>query len=248
MSLFEHIVRRFRPAFYESSSVRERRRMFYSQFVRAGDLVFDVGANLGNRTETFLALGARVIAVEPQLECVQTLRKRFDSSSMLAIEPVALGAQDGQATLHLTSVPTIATVSRRFIEATHESGRFAAYEYSDRRAVPMTTLDSLARRYGGPAFIKIDVEGFEPEVLSGLTGRPPTLRALSFEFTPELFENTERCLRQLVAIGVARGNYSLGESMALALESDVPIDELSRELSQIEGPEIFGDVYVRWDV
>src|SRR5689334_2301451 len=184
VSFLEHIVRRFRPAFYESSSVRERRRMFYSQFARSGDLVFDVGANLGNRTEAFLALGARVIAIEPQLECVQTLRKRFDSSSMLAIEPVALGAHEGQVTLHLTSVPTIATVSPRFIEATHESGRFAAYEYSDRRAVPMTTLDSLARRYGGPAFIKIDVEGFEPEVLSGLTERPPTLRALSFEFTP----------------------------------------------------------------
>ena len=247
MSLLKRIVRRLRPAFYESPSVREQRRLFYSQFVRAGDLVFDVGANLGNRTEAFLALGARVIAVEPQEECVKTLRQRFASRSMLSVEPVALGARESQATLHLTSVSTIATISPEFIEATRESGRFAAYEYSNRRTVRMTTLDSLAQRYGGPAFIKIDVEGFEPEVLSGLTKRPPTLRALSFEFTPELFENTELCLRQIAALGVTRGNYSLGETMTLALESDVSIDELSRKLAQIVAPEVFGDVYVRWD-
>lgn len=43
---------------------------FYEQFIRPNDICFDIGANMGNRTEVFLKLGAKVIAVEPQSECV----------------------------------------------------------------------------------------------------------------------------------------------------------------------------------
>ncbi len=39
---------------------------FYSQFIRPGDLVFDIGANRGDRTEVFVQMGARVVAAEPQ--------------------------------------------------------------------------------------------------------------------------------------------------------------------------------------
>jgi FkbM family methyltransferase len=246
VKILEPIMRRFRPKYYESRAVRAKREAFYRQFVNPDDIVFDVGANHGNRTETFLALGARVVAIDPQAECVGILRRRFGSMSALAIEPVALGAQDGEITLHLTSVPTIATVSPEFIEATHESGRFSEYEYSGHRSVRMTTLDALVQRHGEPAFIKIDVEGFEPQVLSGLSQRPSALRAISFEFTPELFENTQRCLRQLVQLGASQANYSLGESMTLALESDVSIDEILPGLASFGGAEMFGDVYVRW--
>lgn len=247
MNLLDRILKRFRPTYYEPRQVRARRKAFYGQFVRAGDLVFDVGANEGNRTETFLALGARVVAVDPQAECVQTLQRRFGDNSAFTIEPVALGANDGTVTLHLTTVPTIATVSTEFIEATHESGRFASYEYSTQRSVPLTTLDALIHRHGDPAFIKIDVEGFEPQVLSGLTRRPPALRALSFEFTPELFKSAERCLQQLIALGASRGNYSLGESMELGLDADLSIEQLSRTLAGFVGSDVFGDVYVWWE-
>jgi predicted RNA methylase len=51
------------------NSVDQRRSEFYSQFVSSGDLVFDVGANVGNRSKIFSRLGARVIAFEPQPAC-----------------------------------------------------------------------------------------------------------------------------------------------------------------------------------
>jgi 16S rRNA A1518/A1519 N6-dimethyltransferase RsmA/KsgA/DIM1 with predicted DNA glycosylase/AP lyase activity len=58
---------------------KERRKMctFYRQFIKPNDLVFDVGANIGNYTAIFLALGARVLAIEPQAECMAQLRARF---------------------------------------------------------------------------------------------------------------------------------------------------------------------------
>ena len=45
----------------------------YGQFVRPGDLVFDVGAHVGDRIAAFRRLGARVVAVEPQPALVRTL-------------------------------------------------------------------------------------------------------------------------------------------------------------------------------
>src|SRR5688572_28540682 len=50
---------------------------FYRQFLAPGELCFDVGANVGNRVKIFLKPGARVVAVEPQRECVRTLRAAF---------------------------------------------------------------------------------------------------------------------------------------------------------------------------
>jgi hypothetical protein len=44
---------------------RQNERDFYRRFIRPGDLVFDVGANVGKRSAVFLDLGATVVAIEP---------------------------------------------------------------------------------------------------------------------------------------------------------------------------------------
>src|SRR5438874_1447653 len=67
----------------------EKSIKFYGQFINNQCLCFDVGANIGNRTEVFLDLGAHVIAVEPQDSCVQILERRFNDK--IKIEKVGLG-------------------------------------------------------------------------------------------------------------------------------------------------------------
>src|SRR5436305_15306189 len=69
---------------------RDRRADFYSQFVAPGSLVFDIGANVGNRVQVFLAIGARVVAVEPQQFCVETLSPRWGRNSRLTILPMGI--------------------------------------------------------------------------------------------------------------------------------------------------------------
>ena len=61
---------------------------FYSQFVPNGGLVFDIGANIGNRIEIFLEIGATVIAVEPQAACVAILKEKFGNK--ISIEQTGL--------------------------------------------------------------------------------------------------------------------------------------------------------------
>ncbi|HET7257775.1 MAG TPA: FkbM family methyltransferase, partial [Xanthobacteraceae bacterium] len=83
---------------------RERRaamERLYARFVNAGDLVFDIGAHVGDRCAVFRRLGARVVAVEPQPALIKTLKLLYGRDSALAIEPVAIGRSAGMLELQL---------------------------------------------------------------------------------------------------------------------------------------------------
>jgi FkbM family methyltransferase len=220
---------------------RRRRRMVahYREFVRPGSLCFDVGANVGGHTDVFLRLGARrVVAIEPQPRCVAALEQRFPEGRVV-VEPVGVGPPGAKrAELAVADWSTISSMSEAWRERVSESGLFPAEHWRERRVVPLTTLDELIERHGVPDFCKIDVEGFEQEVLSGLSGPLP---ALSFEITLAFGEAAVGCVERLAALGFERFDVSWGESMTLAGDwTDAP-GVLERLLSASGGR--VGDVY-----
>src|SRR6184192_1380228 len=82
----------------------------HGNFVRPGDLVFDVGAHVGDRVASFRRLGARVVAVEPQPALVTTLKLLYGRDPTVTIEPVAIGAHMGEIELNLNlDNPTVST-------------------------------------------------------------------------------------------------------------------------------------------
>jgi FkbM family methyltransferase len=176
--------------------VRRRQALgFYRQFIPPGGLCFDVGANLGDRTDLFLTLGARIVAVEPQPACANTLRQRF--GTRIELIQAVLGPACGDAALMVASYHTLSSLSPEWVEAVQASGRFAEFTWDEQLTVPMLTLDELISRYRVPDFCKIDVEGYELEVLRGL-GQP--VPALSFEFTFERIESRLAAVRHLVVL------------------------------------------------
>jgi len=226
------------------SSADERLHAFYAPFVGPGDLVFDVGANAGNRTKVFLRLGARVIAVEPQTSCASLLDEAFGHEPGFSLIREALGAEAGMARLQLSEATTIASMSPSWVEAVRGSGRFAAYHWEREERVPVTTLDVLIERHGEPAFIKIDVEGFELEVLKGLSC---PVRALSFEFTPECTDVALACVARLVSLGFSRFNYSRDEIWHLEADPWCDASFIQARLEALRGDaSTFGDVYARF--
>jgi len=92
----------------------------------------------------------------------------------------------------------LSSFSETFIKRTSNSGRFSASKWDRTETCNITTLDELILKYGMPRFVKIDVEGFESEVLAGLSSPLP---ALSIEWIPELSENAKKCLEHLTTLG-----------------------------------------------
>jgi FkbM family methyltransferase len=218
---------------------------FYGQFMGRGDVVFDVGANIGNRTRVFARLCRQVVAVEPQSRCVALLTAAFSNEPKVAIVHTALGAAEGTATMNVSVASTVSSMSPEWINAVKASGRFGSeVTWDQTEQVPVTALDKLIERFGVPAFVKIDVEGFEPQVVAGLS-RP--VNVLSYEFTPERLGDGLAVLDKLASLGPVEANYAQGEEMKLVLPAWVSTEQLKDVLKGFEGnTEMFGDVYVRF--
>jgi FkbM family methyltransferase len=185
----------------------------YRKFVKRGDLVFDIGAHVGDRVASFRRLGAKVVAVEPQPAFAFTLNMLYGRSANVFIERAAVGRKPGEVKLMVnTDNPTISTASNAFIDAAQDAPGWQSQHWDKSIRVPMTTLDALIDKHGVPAFIKIDVEGFEEEVLMGLT---QPVAALSFEFTTIQRDIARACIRRCVALGLTQFNAAIGESHEL---------------------------------
>ncbi len=212
----------------------------YAPFIKRGDVVFDIGANTGNRTEIFWALGTHVIAVEPQPSCVRILTSQFGDLPTVSIVEAGVAAHEGHGELALCDNNSVtATMSDDW----QTKGRFAGqFTWTKKVSISLVTLDGLIARYGIPAFCKIDVEGFEEEVLKGLTRKVP---CLSFEFTKEFVESAERSLQQLSRLGRVSCNYSPRESYAFGLETWVSAEALIVLLRESPDPTLWGDIYVK---
>jgi FkbM family methyltransferase len=215
----------------------------YAQFVRPGDLVFDIGAHVGDRIASFRRLGARVVAVEPQPALVKTLKLLYGRDRAVAIEPVAIGAQAGTATLNLNiDNPTVSTVSTDFVRAAAGAPGWEGQSWTQAIRVAITTLDGLIARHGQPSFIKIDVEGFEAEALAGLT---QAVRALSFEFTTIQPEVAAACVARCRALGYGHYNAVLGESRALVHPQWLSGRQIADWLAALPVAANSGDIYAR---
>jgi len=220
----------------------------YQQFLGPGSLCFDVGAHRGDKIEDFLKADARVIGFEPLPFCIEHLQARFgadpDKASRVVIVPCAVGAAPGKAELHIGENASMSSMSVDWIDKVR-GGRLSKRTWPETVEVDVRPLDDLIDEYGMPDFCKIDVEGYEVQVLAGLS-KP--IRALSFEFTPEDIGSARQCLDRLAAIGPYRYNLSFARPLRLELAQWIEPDrmnELLDSLSYDRGNQRWGDVFAR---
>ena len=219
-------------------------RRFYRSWIRPGDLVFDVGAHLGDRSVAFASLGARVVALEPQPHVVRWLRRIVRNHERITVRAEAVGRSPGAARLALSARnPTVSTLAEEWRETlTRSNPGFRGVRWEEVVEVPVVTLDGLIETYGQPRFCKIDVEGHEAEVLAGLS-RP--LRGLSLEFVAGGLDVAVACVTRLEELGPYEYNAIAGEGRTLVFEPWLAADDLVDWLREGAGGASSGDVYAR---
>lgn len=222
---------------------QRRIRRCYRHFVKPGDLAFDIGANLGSRTAALLRLGARVVAIEPLPHLAEHLRRRFASSPQVAIVERAIDSTEREAIMYVCSLHILTTLSRERMETARNRPEFTHTTWRESRTRTIT-LDALIRRYGRPAFTKIDVESYELEVLRGLSTPVP---ALSFEVTSRHSQEALACLREIARLGPAEFNLARGETMALVFDPWLTLEQMERYCRDgLPREPIYADIYVRF--
>ena len=229
--------------YYGRPDRTRRMTQFYRQFMAPGDLCFDIGAHVGSRVRLWIGLGARVVAVEPQPHLMQLLRRWYGASPQVALVEEALGAKPGVQQLFISErTPTVSTLSAEWMQDVRQTESFARVHWESAASVTVTTLDDLIARYGEPVYCKIDVEGYELDVLLGLS-RP--LQAVSIEYVPTVRHIAAACIRRLGALGQYEYNYTVGEQHRWQSPAWLDADDMLRRLQQLPPTADSGDIYAR---
>jgi len=215
----------------------------YAGLVPTNGLAFDIGSHVGDRIGAFRRLGARVIAAEPQPDCADAIRALYGDDPGVTIVQAACGAEAGAMTMHINSAnPTVSTLAEPFIEASQGSENWTGQSWDQTLNVDVTTLDALIAEHGCPDFLKVDVEGFEADVLAGLTTRPPLV---SFEFTTIQKDVALAALGRLADLGATEFNLALGEGHVFELTDWVSAQRMTEIVTALPDAANSGDIYAR---
>ncbi len=217
---------------------QRRELAFLNKLIGRDKLVFDIGANIGAKTELFRKLGHKVIALEPQDYCYQILKQKFSLDNQVIALKKGVGSEKGELELNVSSV------YRGFSSFIPDWQKGTKYYTSDKKEkAEITTLDNLIDEYGLPFYCKIDVEGYELEVLNGLKYKIPYL---NFEYHGDNFDSTIKCLDKLEIIGYKSFNYVIYEGN-FALNKWVDKKLLIKNINEKikNNLKIWGDIYAK---
>lgn len=150
------------------------------------DLVLDVGANVGDYAIGLRDLGymRKIISFEPIPQAYEGLLAASQKDPRWEVGPrAALGAEDGTITIHISRnsySSSVLDVEDDLIDVAPDIA------YISTETVPLRRIDGLVTEQieaSSSVFLKIDVQGFERQVLEGATGILPRIKGIQVELS-----------------------------------------------------------------
>jgi FkbM family methyltransferase len=195
-------------------------------------LIFDIGSNLGETVKIFKENAEKVIAFEPNPILIEILKNKFKDDDVV-IDPRGLSNEIGRKFFNISPVHTVSTFSEDWIENSRFSNDI---EWNCSTEVDVTTLDLVIDEYGIPDYVKIDVEGYEYEVLSSLTKfLPETL--FSFEWAEEMKDKIYLTVEHVNSLGYGSFSYTEKDSILFDLQLEWVSYEIFLEEIKLLEPE-----------
>ena len=151
------------------------------------DLVFDVGANIGQYAKLLRELGysGRIVSFEPLSSAYSQLKAVSKKEPLWEIAPqTAIGNQEGEIVINIAG-NSYSSSALPMLDAHLESAPESAYSGSE--TVKLSRLDTIAKDYikseTKSIFLKIDVQGLEKQVLEGATAILPLVKGIKLELS-----------------------------------------------------------------
>lgn len=218
------------------------KKAMFSQFCGPGDLVFDIGANVGNRTLAFCECGANVVAVDPQPECCDYIKRTLVGQKVIVVQAAVGDGNEAARLFRSGPLDSVASISEAFMRRVRATRRFNVEKrWSTDLVTPIIKVGQLEEKYGVPRFLHIDTAGSEWDVIKSIKSPPG---ALSFRWIPELFDDTQLSLERCQDLGFIYFHLSFMEGMRFchlsSVTSSIIIDILSRMMSDTY---LYADIY-----
>lgn len=238
-----HAIHRIRAATVSRQIAKDRAAMrkFYADLMPKGSLVFDIGANVGAFSEAFASIGSRVVALEPNADNARNIQLMYPQIQVIQ---AAAGSRNTIASLNVSdNWDCTCTLSSDWMEKMQESDQRYKNNWTRQTAVPVLTLDTLIGHFGEPYYIKIDTDGYDLEVLRGLSKQPALL---SFEFHARFPEIFLPCLERF-----AKGSRfnmiqkpEWGYPSQFRFPDWISKENIQQVLNDLPGADDQGDIYV----
>lgn len=227
----------------KSTRILNLERFYLDLLGSSSKLIFDIGANVGERSAVFLTLSKKVIAVEANKNLSKVLSSRFRGSNVMVINK-GCSNSDNPLKLMIPENHLVSTFSSDFISYKKETN--TSFSWNESQMIDCITLDQLIQEHGIPDFCKIDVEGYEKFVIEGLNQK---VGLISFELNyPKFLDDAKFSISKLESLGYDEFNFSYGESLEFVSSTwmnekeivqflDLPRDSISESF--------YGDIYAR---
>lgn len=191
-------------------------KIFLNSYPLKNALIFDVGANMGHKSIIFSKLAKKVVAFEPSKKLFNYLLKRFENSNVILYN-YALGSCVSESDFYIVeNNEAYNSLNKKHIKTTTTIRGIATMATVKHEKIHVEIIENFIQKFGVPKYIKIDVEGYEYEVIRGLKTPVPLL---SFEANlPEFLSESIQSINHLDLISsnkyrfnFATGNFFLNE-------------------------------------